>query len=183
MKLTDGEKLIILMLSEMYEALKIKGETDPDFLRSAIFNDQLWAIRWKYAGIPFDSSDDPPILREVLDILDMWSLVEFSYSQLDNEDKNKLAQDAAPFGTNPSFMGFDGNHETEYMSVARFLVDQLDRFQEFKGRSFNCHYPSLDAHRRMIAIFEPIRASLEDSTLSLEQLTIILNARTHPQSK
>lgn len=34
MKLTDGEKLIILMLTEMYEKLQIKGETEPDFLRS-----------------------------------------------------------------------------------------------------------------------------------------------------
>lgn len=59
MKLTDGEKLIILMLTEMYEKLQIEGETEPDFLRSAIFNDHLWGIRWKYSGIPFEQAEDP----------------------------------------------------------------------------------------------------------------------------
>ena len=53
MKLTDGEKLIILMLTELYEKLQIDGETDPDFLRAAIFHDHLCGIRWKYSGIPF----------------------------------------------------------------------------------------------------------------------------------
>jgi hypothetical protein len=31
-KLSDGEKLIILMLADMYKAMKIKGEFDPDFI-------------------------------------------------------------------------------------------------------------------------------------------------------
>jgi hypothetical protein len=32
MKLSDGEKLIILMLTDMYKAIKINGEFDPDFV-------------------------------------------------------------------------------------------------------------------------------------------------------
>lgn len=183
MKLTDGEKLIILMLSELYEKLQIGGEMDPYFLRSAIFNDHLWGIRWKYSGIPFERAEDPPVVREVVDILDMWSFIESAYSKLDEKNRQKLAQDAAPFGENPRFKGFDGNNETEHMSVAMFLVNQLDRFQEFKGRNFNCHHPSLDAHRRMLAVFEPLRASLADSRLSVEQLTNILKARIRPLSR
>jgi uncharacterized protein YfbU (UPF0304 family) len=180
MKLTDGEKLILLMLAEMYEKLQIDGETKPDFLRSAIFNDHLWAIRWKYSGIPFEPTDDPPVVREVVDILDMWTFIEYAYSNLDKEQRQKLALDAAPFGENPRFSGFDGNHESEHMSVAMFLVNQLDRFQEFKGRNFNCHHRSLDTHRRMLAAFEPLRSSLADSSLSVEQLTKILKGRAHP---
>lgn len=183
MKLTDGEKLIILMLTEMYEKLQINGETEPDFLRSAIFNDHLWGIRWKYSGIPFEPSEDPPVVREVVDILDMWSFIESAYSRLDEKQRLKLAQDAAPLGENPCFQGFDGNNESEHMSVAMFLVNQLDRFQEFKGRSFNCHHPSLDAHRRMLAVFEPLRVTLTGSPLSLEQLTTILKERVHPSRR
>ena len=183
MKLTDGEKLIILMLAEMYEKLKIEGETDPDFVRSAIYNDHLWGIRWKYSGIPFDSADDPPIVREVVDILDMWSFIEFAYDKLDDDERRQLSADAEPFGQNPRFRGFDGNNESEHMSVAMFLVNQLDRFQEFKGRSFNCHHPSLDTHRRMLAVFEPLRVSLANSPLSVKQLTKILKEQVHPSRR
>ncbi len=183
MKLTDGEKLIILMLTEMHEKLQVEGETEPDFLRSAIFNDHLWGIRWKYSGIPFEHAEDPPIVREVVDILDMWSFIEYAYANLNDQEKQQLALAAKPFGENPRFNGFDGNNESEYMSVAMFLVNQLERFQEFKGRSFNCHHPSLDTHRRMLAVFEPLRASLADSSLSVDQLAKILREKVHPSHR
>lgn len=183
MKLTDGEKLIILMLTEMYEKLQIGGETEPDFLRSAIFNDHLWGIRWKYSGIPFEHAEDPPIVREVVDILDMWSFIEYAYAKLNDQERQQLALAAKPFGENPRFNGFDGNNESEYMSVAMFLVNQLERFQEFKGRSFNSHQLSLDTHRRMLAVFEPLRASLAGSSLSVDQLTKILSEKVHPSRR
>lgn len=182
MNVTDGEKLIILMLTELYEKLQVDGEMEPDFLRSAIFNDHMWGIRWKYSGIPFSAAEDPPIVREVVDILDMWSFIEHAYSELSDAEKTQLAKDAAPFGENPRFSGFDGNNESEHMSTAMFLVNHLDRFQEFKGRSFNCHYPSLDSHRRMLSAFEPIRRTLS-SSLSVEQLGQVLRERTHPSQR
>jgi hypothetical protein len=171
MKLTDGEKLIVLMLAELYEKLEVDGEIEPDFIKSAIFNDHLWGIPWKYSGIPFERSDDPPVVREVVDILDMWSFIEHAYSELTVDQKAKLAKEASPFGDNPRFQGFDGNNESEYMSTAMFLVDELERFQEFQGRSFNCHHPSIDSHRRMLSVFEPIRATLHTGPLSLDHLT------------
>jgi uncharacterized protein len=54
MKLTDDEKLILLMLSEIYEKLDVYGETDPKFVRSTILDDMLWGLTWRYSGIPFD---------------------------------------------------------------------------------------------------------------------------------
>ena len=65
MKLSDGEKLIILMLSELYEKLGVEGEIEPDFIKSAIFGNQLWGLKWKYSGIPFEESEDPEVVKEV----------------------------------------------------------------------------------------------------------------------
>ena len=113
----------------------------------------------------------------------MWSFIEYAYAKLSEQERQQLALAAKPFGENPRFNGFDGNNESEHMSVAMFLVNQLDRFQEFKGRSFNCHHPSLDAHRRMLAVFEPLRPSLADSSLSVDQLARILNERVHPSRR
>jgi uncharacterized protein YfbU (UPF0304 family) len=183
MKLTDGEKLIILMLADLYEKLRIDGETDPDFLRSAIFNNHLWGIRWKYSGIPFEPAEDPTVVREVVDILEMWSFMEFAYAEKNEEQKRRLAELAKPFRDDPRFTGFDGNNESEYMSAALFLVNQLDRFQNFKGRDLNCHHPSLAAHRRMLAVFESLRASLAYETLSVEQLAKLLNERIDPRHR
>ena len=183
MKLSDGEKLIILMLSELYEKLGVEGEMDPDFIKSAIFSDQLWGLKWKYSGIPFEESEDPAIVKEVIDILDMWSFIERAYSQLSDEQKEKIEVDAAPFGRNPNFQGFDGNNETEYMGTAMFIVNDLGRFQEFKGRSFNSHSPSIKIYHRMLNAFEPIRKNLAYEPLSLDDLTKILKEKVHPSQR
>ena len=47
MKLTNPEKLILVMLSEIYEKLGIQGETDTKFLLNAIYEGHTWALSWK----------------------------------------------------------------------------------------------------------------------------------------
>ena len=183
MKITDGEKLILLMLSEIYDALKIRGEIEPDFIRSAIFSDKMWSIHWKYSGIPFENEETPEIVKEVLDILDMWSTIEYSYRELSEDDKKYLEKEAEPFGKDPKFIGFDGNNETEYMSTASFIVNKLERFEEFAGRDFNSHCPLVEAYRRMLRVFDESRDNLSFGPLSAKQLANILKEKIHPENR
>lgn len=183
MNISDGEKLILLMLSEIYDRLDIDGEIDPDFIRSSIFSDNTWSIPWKYVGIPFQNQETPDVVKEVLDILDMWSRIEYSYSELTQQEKQQVEIAAKPFGKNPKFPGFDGNNETEHMGAASFLVNELDRFIEFKGRNFNSHFPSLDMHKRMLAAYEPIARESHYAQLTAENLIKILNEMTHPENR
>lgn len=183
MKITDGEKLILLMLSELYDNLEIDGEIEPDFIRSAIFSEKTWSIPWKYSGIPFESQETPEIVSEVLDILEMWSFIEYSYGELDDAGKSLVEKGAAPFGKDPKFRGFDGNNETDYMSTASFIVNQLDRFQEFEGRDFNSHCPSIDGYKRMLSVFEEMRKNLYLQVLSPDQLIKILKETIHPEHR
>jgi uncharacterized protein len=183
MKLSDGEKIIILMLTELYEKLQVDGDMEPEFLRSAIFNDMLWGIKWKYSGIPFSDSEDPEVVKEVLDILDLWSCIERSYAKLDSGGKEALRKNLGALGDAPRFQGFDGNNEGEYVGTALFLVNELERFVEFKGRDFNCHYPSIDMHRRMLAAFEPLRRKFVLTFLSAEQLLTVLREQAHPSNR
>jgi uncharacterized protein YfbU (UPF0304 family) len=176
MKITDGEKLILLMLSDLYDKLGVDGEMEPDFIRSAIFSDNLWSIPWKYSGIPFEEQETPEVVKEVLDILDMWSFIEHCYKQLSDKDKVYLEKEAAPFGKNPTFPGFDGNNETTHMGTASFIVNELDRFVEFKGRNFNSHLPTLDSYRRMLSVFEGMRRNFNLNPLSAQELASILMA-------
>ncbi|MFA5544671.1 MAG: YfbU family protein [Sphaerochaetaceae bacterium] len=180
MKITDGEKLILLMLSELYVQLKIEGEIEPEFIQSAIYSQNEWGIPWKYSGIPFEDQETPPKVREVLDILDMWSFIEKSYNELSDEDKLKLEKDAEPFGKDPKFPGFDGNNESEHMNIASFLINNLGRFQIFKDRSLNSHMPTLETSHRMLSSFEPIRNTLSLDPMTVDELIIVLKEIIHP---
>lgn len=46
MKLSDGEKLILLMVSDIYEHLGLEWDTglDPSLIKSAIHEDQMWGL-------------------------------------------------------------------------------------------------------------------------------------------
>lgn len=183
MKITDGEKLILLMLSEIYEKLEISGEIDPEFIKSSILDNQTWGIPWKYAGIPFEQQETPEIVKKTLDILDMWSFIEHSYEELGNDEKEFLKEAAKPFGDNPKFLGFDGNNEAEYMSAAIYIINDLERFETFKGRSLNSHAPSLDTYNRMLPAFEKARDENPYNSLTKEQITKILKEINHPSTR
>jgi len=184
MNLSNGEKLIILMLSELYDALEIDGEIEPDFLRSAIFGNQLWGISWKYSGIPFDGIETPREVREVVNILDMWSFIEESIERCDEESRQQIEEAIGPLGRDPRFHGFDGNNETEHMAIASFLVNDLDRFTRFGGRSLNSHMPVIDRYRRMLPIFERFRPQIRPpQLLTANQLIQILTAGIHPENR
>src|SRR5262245_22339290 len=127
MKLSDGEKLILLMLADMYKHLDIKGDFDPDFVSETIHSDHLWGFDWQYSGVPFEKTSTPHVVTETLDYMDMWSFLEDSYAKLSAADKKKVETDAEPFGKNVKFLGFDGNHEPHF-GIAIYLVEQLDRF-------------------------------------------------------
>ncbi|CAM4319043.1 hypothetical protein NOLU111490_17310 [Novosphingobium lubricantis] len=86
-----------------------------------------------------------------------------------------------PFGKHVQFPGFDGNNESEHMGVARFLIEKMGCFERFGGkRSLNSHSHSVEGCRRMLAVFEPIRAKLVGRHLSVDEIVEILNARRYP---
>ena len=183
MKITDGEKLILLMLSELYDKLEVNGEIEPDFIRSAIFSDNMWGIPWEYIGIPFEKQDTPETVKEVLDILDMWSFIERSYESLSDDEKSFVEKEAEPFGKNPRFLGFHGNNESDYMGAASFIVNDLERFEEFKGRDFNSHCASIKGYSRMLSVFKPMLEDLNFQPLSAQNLVDILKERIHPDNR
>ncbi|MDA9498425.1 YfbU family protein [Bradyrhizobium sp. CCBAU 11357] len=180
MKLSDGEKLILLMLADIYKAMKIKGEFDPDFISNTIFKDQLWGFNWELSGIPFEAAEDPSEVRETTDFLDMWMFLEEGYEALGPAEKKQLEKDAEPFGTDVKFPGFDANNEPHYHVASYMLNDMRHRFDYFKGRNLNSHSHSVDAYKRMYRVFEPIRNRLHNRRLNLAELTEILKARVHP---
>lgn len=183
MKISDSERLMLLMLCDIYDRTGTEGEFDTDFIRSAVFGEKAWSIPWKYSGIPFEDQDTPEVVKEVLDILDMWSLIERSVQGLSPAERDQLEREAEPFGRSPQFRGFDGNGETEHMSTASFLVHQLERFTEFKGRDFNSHMPTVDAYKRMLRPYNEVRHKLLRGPLGVADLVVILREQIHPENR
>lgn len=181
--LGDGEKLIVMMLCQLFKHLEIKSEIDPEFVEQVIYGGHYWGLSWEYSGLFHSHEDAPSVVSDVVDILDMWSFLERGFRALSKKDKDRVAAEAEPFGDHVVFAGFDGNNEGEHIGVARFLINKLDRFTEFKGRDLNAHTHTLDAHRRMLSVFEPIRINLTGRDLNAAEIIQILQARSHPSRR
>lgn len=183
-RITDGEKLSLLLLCDLYEKGVVNGDFEPDFVREVIYGGHYWALSWKYPGVFHSHVDDQRNVSEVADILDMWSFLEGGFAGLEAEDRQKLEAADVLFGDSLSFPGFDGNNESEHGSIAQFLIERLGRFSRFKARSsLNSHMPCLAGYRRMLEVFLPIRTNLIGRGLDVDQIIEIMAARTHPSRR
>jgi len=178
---SDGEKLIAMMLRDLYRHHKVKGEIDPDFIQDVIVGGHFWAPRWEMQGLFHDHTDSADDVRFVVDVLDMWSFVQRAHGKLSAKERARVESEADPFGKHVKFPGFDGNNESELMSIARFFVEKMDRFSEFKGGSFNSHMPTVAMYRRMLGVFDPLRKTLVGVDLSADQLIAILKSMKYPE--
>ena len=174
MELSDGEKLILLMLSDLQQAQSINDSVNPEFIKAAIYYDCLWGLSWEYPGIPFSNRTTPPIVTWVTDILQMWTVIETSFTKLSAEDKQRVEKEAHPFGTDPRFTGFEVENEAEELKILTFLVNYLNRFLNFKGRDFTSSIPLSGRYRRMYEVYEPMLPGLRKNRLSADQLIEIL---------
>jgi uncharacterized protein YfbU (UPF0304 family) len=182
--LSDGDKLVLTMLCQIIKQLKLKSDIDPTFVEEVIDGGHYWGLSWKYPGIYHGHEDRAAVVSETLDIMDMWYFIERGYKGLSKKDKDRVAAEAVPWGEHATFSGFDGNNESEYLSVARFFIEHLDRFAEFKGRDLNSHMRSIDADRRMLAAFKGIRTTiLVGRDLNASEIIELLKERSHPSRR
>jgi uncharacterized protein YfbU (UPF0304 family) len=180
--LSDGEKLIAVMLSDLIKKLGVEVETNVDLVQKVIYGGHYWALGWEMQGIFHGHADKQSRVRFVVDVLDMWSFLEEAFEVMSDEDKAWLEKEADPFGKHVQFHGFDGNNESEYLGIARFLVDDLQRFSRFREghRDLNSHSETLERYGRMYRAFEPIRATLIGRRMNASEVATVLNARRHP---
>jgi uncharacterized protein len=173
---SDGEKLIIAILADMQKE-KSKREIDVSEVMDAIYGGHLWALKWEMQGIFHDHVDAPGAVSLVVDTLDMWSFIEEAVEGFSPAERKKLVAEIGPTGKDPKFFGFDGNNESEYLGIASHLVNRMDRFARFKGRSLNSHMPVVSRYARMTKAFQPMRAGLgsrQPIRLSLAETVALL---------
>ncbi len=107
---------------------------------------------------------------EVLDVLQMYDDLAYSYEAL--ADKDGLREDDV------AFPGFDGNNEGAQMDYARYFVVDLGRYGRLRQRAldigFNAHFPTLAMYRRMLPAHR--RLSRAPKALSASDIRAILRA-------
>ena len=105
----------------------------------------------------------------------MWDRLELSFAELSEDDRARVAE-AVPHFADGRFPGFDGNHEEGFLSIARFLVKDVGRFERFHDhpRLLNSHHPTINLYRGMLAAFEPIRMTLIGRAMNLEEMVRVL---------
>jgi uncharacterized protein len=169
MKLSDGERLLVVMLAEVMEAMSLNRELDPSLIKMLAINHDDWAIAHKYQGI-FDSEAPPEgVVRETHEILWMWQVLEDSIANLEGAD----AEEAAGWHYH-KFIGFDGNHDRHF-GVTHTLVKDLDLYSDFKDRGFNSHsQATLPRYREILAKFDTAMQGNHGEPLKMSQLREIL---------
>lgn len=182
MSISDGEKLILMMLRDLYKHHKVTGDTDPEFVQNVLLGGHYWALEWKSPGLFHGHADSMNVVRETLDVLEMWYFIESGHSKLPEEQKERVKLEAEPFGDPVRFRGFDGNTEGDYGRVAKFLIEDLGRFEDFKGRNLNSHVPIMQAYRRMLVAFEPMLRTIAGRELSATEIIKLLKELGHPTS-
>ena len=176
-RFSDGEKMLMLMMGDLYKHLGIKdAETNPDFLAKVIYGGHYWAPKWDMQGVFHDHVDNPEDLKHVVDTLDTWSFIEEAFEKFTPPQRDQIATEVGPLGTQVAFHGFDGNNESSQLSIARFLIEDMERFSRFKGRDLNSHHPTHGRYARMNALFEPMRAGLIGHGLSAAQVITLMKA-------
>ena len=148
MKLSDGEKLIAMMLADIMEANEIRGEFEPSFIKEAIASGHVWALKRKYSGIFHDYEPDPAVVEETGDILNLCRILENSIKNLDPRDQGEI-----PEVDRQVWIGFDANHDDHY-GVARMQIEEMGLWIEFKDRPLNSHHEVLERYRNMRSRYE-----------------------------
>jgi uncharacterized protein YfbU (UPF0304 family) len=166
MQMSDGERLIAVMLAEIMEALKINNEIDPTLVKSLVIDNDGWALRRKYSGIFHSEAPSEEVVSETTNILWMWGIIEHSIAKLTGAEA-----DEAKGWHYTKWDGFDGNNDDHY-GVARTMIEELGEFEDSrKGVNLNSHtQSSLPRYRRMWEKFDGYVKSGNASPLSFDAL-------------
>lgn len=172
-RFSPADKLMLGMITDIHRHLKIESSgADPDFVMEAVTGGHSWALEWEL-GVAYNGYEsDPQDVSFVTSVLDMWSFIEEGTEGLSDDEQNKVLQETqCPL----RFPGFDGNNESELLSIANFLIGPMKRFEAFKSRRLNSHCPMKSKYQAMLPVFERIRPNLIGIKLSRSQIVEILS--------
>lgn len=148
-KLTRKDRAMFIYL---FKILKNQGDDDYDYdnMIKALQN----GFQNHYSDVfecLYDEELSAEECREVLEILEMYRGITYSYNAL-----KEVGQQGKLTDKDIRFKGFDGNNETKQMSYACYFIIDLDRYEEIENLAngyYNSHYPMLSKYRQMLSMW------------------------------
>lgn len=182
MDFSDEQKLIIALLTEVHSALEIEDGLDSDFIQRQVTDNRSWALHWRYGHLFSDRYENPPNVKFVCKVLDLWERIENSYSEYSVESRAELERLAPVFGQRVMFSGFDGNGgDRDGYGIAQTLVGDLGRWNRFRDRDLNAHCEMSPVYERMLSALASLNKDSSDYFLSVDEMAELLNAQAYPR--
>lgn len=104
--------------------------------------------------------------KYVLDVLDLFSVLSFSYSRLEQSQKDEI-------NSFVNFIGFDGNNEPDEYSFALALQDE-NRYESILSGDLNSHSSTENRYGSMLKIWYEM--GKPNDVISFDQIKKITNA-------
>ena len=180
MDFSNEQKVILALLADIHAAIGVENGLDADFILDKAITGRTWAIRWQYGHLFSGDYETPAHVKLVADVLDLWEGLEYSFENLEADDKDRLRQLSPIFGEDVKFRGFDGNGgDRDAYGTASILINEMGRWSCFQGRDLNAHMPTLESYERMLNASRSLEKEVYDRHYSVEEIALILNAREH----
>ncbi len=177
MKISDGEKLIMLMLCELNDKIEqnsIKDDfIDFKFIKTAILKNSEWSLFYKFKGLNLQAPTEIEV-KEVIGVLEMWDMIEISYTKLSYYDKIIVDKEAY---CKPIFTGFGDIREDKYIKIAEYFIHELGYYTVFKNRDFSNSYYGMSIYRKMLDYYLSIKNTViyNCRILKVEEIIKLLN--------
>ena len=153
MDLSKKDRLILFNQYRILEKLYPDEEKDCQLAQKILLD----GYELEYDGLVEMMGDvSREVCNEVLDILQMFRSLYFSYEKLDD----KLGIDEYDV----KFQGFDGNEEGQYYSYAEFFILDKRRYEEFSNCEINSHCNKLPQYRDMLNVWRQFKRYSSDLT-------------------
>jgi uncharacterized protein YfbU (UPF0304 family) len=128
----------------------------------------------------YEEEVSPDESRLIIYAMDMYRALQRSYDRLDDKDKAAIREESL------DFPGFDGNHETKFLTYSQFVVEKERKFQDLRFAKdpgagdvsaalldrYNSHRPMVDIYRKRVGYWNPLP---DRSELPKEQILAILD--------
>ena len=153
-----------LILINQYKILeKLCPENAEEYSRNREILENGFTLHYNELIQMISDDIEENLLREVLDILDMYRCLYFAVFARDNYPEYKDKQIYFP--------GFDGNEEYIQLKYTLFFIFKLDRYDELKKQNYygdyNTHCNTLEQYRKMLTRWKSIsdKTNISDDDL------------------
>lgn len=172
-EMTEKDRALFIYL---FKILMNQGDNEYDYDNMIKALQYGFVYHYKDAfSCLFDEELSIDDCREVLDILEMYRGIIYSYNKLKKEGKQGTITDEMV-----RFKGFDGNNETKQMSYATYFIVDLDRYSEIQELSqnyYNSHWQMLPQYRSMLKRWEDFKKLENRYMMNEKQILELLNCR------